>query len=55
MLVVELNGGVETHPLIPQLCVATATFEEELLAMKAARTPTTSSRAIARFRVLGFK
>jgi hypothetical protein len=43
---------VETQPLIPQVCVATAKFAGELVAIKAARMPTMSSRVIAR--VLGF-
>ena len=46
----ELRGGVETQPLMPQVCVATAKLAGELVAIRAARTPTMSSRVIARVR-----
>ena len=46
---------METQPLIPQVCVATARFVGELVAMRAARMPTMSSRAIAPVRVFSFK
>jgi len=54
-LVDDVNGGVETHPLMPQVVAPKAKFDGELEAIRAPRIPTTNTKAIARLRAFKFK